>query len=882
MLFVSMKYTVFVKCACVSVLMFVPCSLFSQTPFKYRVLNHFTSMWTNLPQEKVYLHTDKSVYSAGESVWFKAYLVNATTHFEDTKSRFIYVELINSFDSVISRVKIKKDSLGFSGHINVNAEIAPGDYLLRAYTYWMQNTGTDFFFSKLITIGNLIDDRVHLDLNHITSQNGARTAVFTLLDANKKPLGDKNIQCLLQGFSKKMKPSVLKTNSVGRISVQFPDENVLDVKKCIQVSIDEPYLKFSKQFAIPTESDDFDVQFFPESGKLIQDNVQTIAFKAIGRNGLSLPVSGKIYDQSNNIVAEITDVYKGMGQFSLFAQKGAIYHAVLQSDKGIEKSFTLPAVEDVGVSLKIISKKNRILYSVNNQLPVSNSNLFLLVHTRGILSILQPLNALFGQINEDDLFPGITSFSVVDSLGTIFCERLIFVKNKDTYNINVSTDKIKYRQRELVNMNFRVLDSLNVAQKGNFSLSVTDSKLVKLDSMSNDIQSYLLLSSDIKGHVEEPADFFRDSKIKSSQKLDLLMMTQCWRRFDLSEYLTNKMKRPSFYLEAGQALSGKVLNVANNPSKNCDVMLLSNNNTFRISKTDSLGQFIIDGIQFSDSTSFVLKARKRKSITDVEIIPDKDIFPNSKVFIPYKQSYKDTLMNDYLQFSKQKYYADGGMRIINLDELTVTAKSKETVNDNPMYSGADNRISGDALHRFNNMSVLNYLQTISGVTVSGNNISIRGSSGAPLLLIDGFESDNIEDITYLTTDDLDEISVFKGSSAAIFGIRGGNGAIVLTLRRGVQIKHATPISLCVVKPLGYQVPKEFYIPKYDVAEVLNSTKPDFRTTILWADKLKMDENGNIKVNFFTADMPNDYIYTFEGITEKGGLIHETGIIKRDN
>jgi len=195
MLFVSMKYSVFVKYTCLSVLMFVPYVLFSQNTFKYQTLNHFTSMWTNLPQEKVYLHTDKSVYSAGESIWFKAYLLNATTHLEDTKSRFIYVELINSFDSVISRVKIKKDSLGFSGHINVNAVFPPGDYLLRAYTYWMQNAGTGFFFSKLITICNLIDDRVQLDMNNITSQNGTKTAVFTLLDATKKPIVDKNIQC---------------------------------------------------------------------------------------------------------------------------------------------------------------------------------------------------------------------------------------------------------------------------------------------------------------------------------------------------------------------------------------------------------------------------------------------------------------------------------------------------------------------------------------------------------------------------------------------------------------------------------------------------------------------------------------------------------------
>ena len=854
---------------------------YSQLTYQDKTVRFFTSVWQNLPQEKVYLQTDKPYYSAGEDIWFKAYLINASTHLPDTKSRFVYVELINSFDSVIQRVKIRKDSLGFSGNLKLSAETAAGDYVLRAYTFWMQNAGSDFFFNKQIKIGNSIDDRLFSAIKFGKISNGYQAVTIQLCDVNSKPIVGKLVKLTYSGAKNPYKSTLLKSNPQGELLWRIPVDSVFVDKKFITLSTDEPSLKFTKQFVVPPIADDFDVQFFPESGSLIKDNVQTIAFKAIGTNGLSVNVTGKVYDFHNSEVAELSTVYKGMGKFSVFVQSENSYYALVTNEKGVEKRFDLPKVQEQGVSLQLVNNKSKIFYDIKNQLTNLHGPLYMLVHSRGVIYAMQSIKFFNGLLSQENLPDGITSFSVVDSLGNVFCERLYFVKNKRLYNINISSDKNAYKKREEVSLNINIATEQQKPIKGDFAISITDNKFVVQDSTSTDIVSHFLLTSDIKGYVESPADFFTDNGISSNEKLDLLMLTQAWRRFDLSEYIKHKIKHPNFYLEMGQAVSGKVLNLVNKPSKNCDIIMLSSyNKSFRMASTDSLGQFLIEGVEFPDSTSIMLKARKKKSISDVEIVPDRDFFPKSKVFIPYKPSVANTKMIDYWQLSKEKYYTEGGMRVINLNELTVTANAKPTTDENLLYSGADTKISSETLDKFSGMSILNYLQMIPGVSVMGETVSIRGSSGSPLFLIDGFETENIEDISYLTTNEVEDISVFKGASAAIFGVRGGNGAIAITLKKGITVKQATPISLSVINPLGFQKPKSFYMPKYEVEEVRNATKPDLRTTIFWGDKLKIDNNGNINVQFFTADPPNNYTFVLEGITNDGQIIHKSGIIYR--
>ena len=80
-----------------------------------------------IPNEKLYLHLDKPYYGAGEKIWFKGYLVNATTHQDNSQSNFIITELINRSDSVLERRKVRRDSLGFHNAFTLPATLPAGD-----------------------------------------------------------------------------------------------------------------------------------------------------------------------------------------------------------------------------------------------------------------------------------------------------------------------------------------------------------------------------------------------------------------------------------------------------------------------------------------------------------------------------------------------------------------------------------------------------------------------------------------------------------------------------------------------------------------------------------------------------------------------------------
>jgi TonB-dependent SusC/RagA subfamily outer membrane receptor len=449
----------------------------------------------------------------------------------------------------------------------------------------------------------------------------------------------------------------------------------------------------------------------------------------------------------------------------------------------------------------------------------------------------------------------------------------------------MQSDKPTYGKRELVNLDLNVKSLLYKPTNGSYAISITDSKTVKLDSLNDNILSYLLLSSDIKGYIEEPATYFNDNFISTREKLDVLMLTQGWRRYSTANLVKGNNSQPKFYMEAGQTLSGKVLNILNKPSVKCDVSMLSGyKGMFKMTKTDSVGNYLIDGIEFPDSTSLMLKARKKKTFGDVEIIPDPDVFPEANIFFPTPKFDSGLPPKDYFDQSKLKYYTEGGMRVINLEGITVTAQKKSTDDDSgEFYSGmADTELTSENLANYPNMNLMTIFQTIPGILVQGDNISIRGSRSNPMILIDGIETEDIEDVSYLTTNDVETISVFKGADAAIFGVRGGNGVIAITLKKGVVLKASTPISMATITPLGYQKPTEFYMPRYDVDSIRMSPKTDLRTTIYWNPKLTTDSTGTIHVKFFTADKANNYSVVLEGISNEGEICRYVGLLKRED
>src|SRR5690606_8350645 len=87
---------------------------------------------------------------------------------------------------------------------------------------------------------------------------------------------------------------------------------------------------------------DADVQFFPEGGELIAGLTQKIAFKAVGNDGLGLPVKGEVVGPDNRAAASFTDTHLGMGQFTFVPQAGSSYTAKVTFENGQERTYPLP------------------------------------------------------------------------------------------------------------------------------------------------------------------------------------------------------------------------------------------------------------------------------------------------------------------------------------------------------------------------------------------------------------------------------------------------------------------------------------------------------------------------------------------------------------
>ena len=102
--------------------------------------------------EKIYLQLDGNVYSTDKTIWFKSIVTNASDHALDKLSGILNVELISPTEKILEKKLIKLENGIGTGFFDLNKNYAPGTYLIRAYTEWDRNFGSDFFFKEYIQV----------------------------------------------------------------------------------------------------------------------------------------------------------------------------------------------------------------------------------------------------------------------------------------------------------------------------------------------------------------------------------------------------------------------------------------------------------------------------------------------------------------------------------------------------------------------------------------------------------------------------------------------------------------------------------------------------------------------------------------------------------
>jgi len=410
-----------------------------------------------------------------------------------------------------------------------------------------------------------------------------------------------------------------------------------------------------------------------------------------------------------------------------------------------------------------------------------------------------------------------------------------------------------------------------------------------------------LLSSDLRGEIEQPGYYFNSDDPQRKNVLDLLMMTQGWRQYILNDTLNqNSIKFP---YETGIRIGGSVkrFNDQGKPAK-AGVSLIYDNKEEMVyyeTETDELGHFVFEDFNFIDSTSVIVQAKKLKKgeIEDISmpnpnfyIVMDSLAAPKPAINkTPANQSSNVIANTGSDADPSPKGEPDDRFQVqkgdILIDEVIVSAKRIDRIREKrslSYYLEPSNHLDFEEIKGIGGYR--NAFEAIdgriSGVEVIGDEIIIRGrtsisqaNSGEsePLFLLDGVPVPK-EVISSFPVTNIDFIDVLKGAKAAIYGSSGSHGVIaVYTLTASDKLnKTKEKERKCIVNFVhpGYSQPRKFYEPVY-LSGASDQNKPDNRSTIYWNPQLKPDGHEKIRVSFYTTDIPTTYRVKLEGITTEG-------------
>jgi len=635
------------------------------------------------------------------------------------------------------------------------------------------------------------------------------------------------------------------------------------------------YLFDEEQQKGPVSSDLLDVQFFPEGGGQLLAGVSTrLGFKAINGNGMGQEVDGFLLNKTNDTIISFKSEHLGLGRFQFQPEKGQQYRAYIRKKGGELKQYPFPATSENGFALMVdnlsnLSKMRILVY--HNFTDTPEKNVHIVGHSRGIIAFAAKgkvsAKGLMINLPKTELPDGITHLTLFDDQNRPVCERLVFIDHGNHLRVKITPSKTNYKPREKSEVEIMVTDTAGNPMETNLSVSITDAAQIAQQPYDANLVSNLLLTSDLKGFIEQPAYYFDTKKSERKIHMDYLMMTQGWSRFRWDDVLKDSLVPPQHYVEQGITLSGEVKR--NNKPVNEKVVLsmfLENDSisTILTPETNGTGYFAVHNLVFSDSLNMRLQGMNKKGNQNLSFVMN--LFESPKatlVKIPYYPVTVDAMqLNDYLKRAEEyqeivRKIRESRERL--LKEVTIKGKKEVERDSRKLYSNADATIKVTPQLAAGAYSILDMLAgRVAGVQVIGSGMNasvfIRGNRGEPLFVLDGMAGDK-NMITSVNVNDVESIDVLKGASAAIYGSRGGNGVIAVYTKRGNvnydYSKEAVP-GVLVSKIAGINIPREFYAPKYEVVRQ-EDARPDYRSTIFWSPMLKTGKDGKVRFQYYNAD-----------------------------
>jgi hypothetical protein len=851
------------------------------------------------PVEKVYLHFDKPYYAVDDTMWFKGYVTD-NFHQPSQLSKVLYVELMNSRDSLVKMIKLPIKNGAATGSFPLpEGSYRQDNYHIRAYTKWMVNFDADYFFKKTILVGNAIDKQVNTQVSFVKTGADKSLQVTTRVvykDMDGNPLPNKKVNWQISSNVDDVAKGRGTTDQLGALTISFTNSKQIDLTGANIVAIIDLGNRKTAGSTISLKPvlGNADVQFFPEGGYLLTGVRSKVAIKAVGTSGLGANFTGTISDNAGAVLANISSQHAGMGLFILTPEQGKTYKANITFANGSKGSYDLPKAQDAGFNISLNSQE-----ADNLSLKLSASPAFfeankgkayyIIAQSAGTVCFAAQTvfkEQVYSAVISQNKFPtGVVQFTLLSSAGVPLSERVIFINRKDQLNVSLTSDKPIYGVRQRVKLGITAKNK-TAPVEGDFSVAVIDESKVPVDEdAETTILSSLLLTSDLKGYIEKPNYYFSKINDKTASDLDLLMLTQGYRRFTYTDVVANVLPPVSYLPEQGLEVTGTLRTLNGMPVKGGNLRMLIPNRYFSANAVSNPeGQFKFTNLVFTDTAKVVITAKNNYNAKNLMLMIDGNTFPalpKNKLY-PDEETNIDSTMHPYLLNSKKRL---GSMQQIKEVIVRGNVPKGPTHSDYPALTGlsmlADHTVNSDQLKSCSTL-LLCLQGMLAGVTFDNNNFYVsRDYNQGKKVPMSVFVRGMPVDVSYLASlngAEVESIEVFlRDELGLVNNAYQTNGVIVINTKvapKGTKISLQDLQDLLpqpnVVNftPMGYNISREFYSPKYDVPKPIGV---DYRSTIYWNPRVATDKTGSASLEFYNADGKGSYRAVIEGWDKDGNL-----------
>ena len=811
----------------------------------------YDQRWT---REQVFVHLDNNGYFEGETIWFSAYVVRASTLRPTKLSRVLYVELLNAAGDVMERRKVRIDHEGrASGDIKLDAQtVRSGFYEIRAYTRAMLNWDTAAAFSRVVP-------------------------VF------RKPAEDTADGELVIGDA----------YAAGESPSQRPKKD------------DDPFLLAAQS------EDGVLAAFYPEGGQRVEGQPSLVAFRLTDKRGNPIEATCRAYDTGGQLLATASAVHEGMGSFTLPATAGAAYATVEHG--GTTTRFDLPAPVPGYALSATWASADSLRLTVAGSASLAGRLLGLSVTARGRACFFDTI-AVAGAAPVERLIPraalgaGVCQATLVDGSGRVLAERLVWNDPPPALRLAIRQNQTTYSPCSPVALEMELTDNEGRPRRGTFSLAVRD-RGGELVARDGGIRESLLLSSDVRGYIARPEYYFAADDSAHRHALDLLLLVQGWRRYDWQEMagiVEKKLAQPveDGILVDGRAVTGRKKGIGDAQMR--VRIYLANEILKGECETDKHGEFAFRSHSFfGEGIGDFLISRKGQPITGFVAL-NRNFAPTPrfigdderqlrKPLAPQRQNvpepalfaWTDTLPKASITLSEAMVSAEGfddyatgryswgggesaGKQYADLyynveDEL-----------ERYMDEGNSSPLIWDWLYERNKNFYFSIDAVDAGTGHAETDAGARGSTlipgfrveykGRPVAIVldnevlgakrEGFIDGR--DATALMADEIKSIvitedpvayqrfvlpkvggSLSENASTVTIFLYSNPGTNVYKNRRGRRITRIH----------GYSIPSKYYHPNYRMTDV--PTANDHRRTLYWNPAVHTDESGKASAVFFS-------------------------------